>query len=104
MYQPDRYPHNWQQLALACKEHAGWQCEACGVTQRTERVSQRTGAVYKVFLHAAHTKLYDTNNQQPELQALCPTCHGRLDWQLRKHEAAGTLEKHKHQFLLSTRK
>ena len=104
MYQPDRYPHNWRELAIACKERANWQCEGCGVTQHTERISQRTGAVYTVFLHAAHMKLHDTANQQPELQALCPTCHGRQDWQLRKREAEGTLEKHKHQLLLTSRK
>ena len=104
MYQPDRYPQNWQALALACKERANWQCEGCGVTQRTQRISKRTGAVYRVFLHAAHTKLHDTNNSQPELHALCPTCHGRLDWQLRKTETEGTLEKHKHQLLLSSRR
>ncbi len=104
MYQPDRYPHNWQALTLACKERAGWQCEVCGIMQRAERVSKRTGAIYAVFLHAAHTKLHDTSNPQPTLQALCPTCHGRLDWQLRKSEAEGALEKQKHQLLLSSRR
>ena len=102
MYQPDRYPRNWRELAIACKKRANWHCEGCGVTQQTERISHRTGAVYSVFLHAAHTKLHDTTNQQPTLQALCPTCHGQLDWQLRKREAEGTLEKRKHQLLLST--
>ena len=24
-----RYPKNWKQLAFACKERAGWQCEEC---------------------------------------------------------------------------
>ena len=104
MYRQDRYPRNWRELAIACKDRANWQCQVCGVTQKTERISQRTGVVYAVFLHAAHTTLHDTTNQQPELQALCPTCHGRLDWQLRKSEAEGTLEKHKHQFLLASRK
>jgi len=104
MYQPDRYPRNWRELAIACKERANWRCEVCGVTQRTERISQRTGVVYKVFLHAAHTTLHDTSNPNPPLQALCPTCHGRHDWQLRKSEAEGTLEKRKHQLLLSSRK
>ena len=103
MYQPDRYPRNWRELAIACKERANWHCEECGVTQKTERISHRTGAVYSVFLHAAHMKLHDTQNHQPELQALCPTCHGRRDWQLRKREAEGTLEKRKHQLLLSSR-
>jgi hypothetical protein len=102
MYRPDRYPRNWQQLAYGCKQRAGWQCATCGVTHGTERISHRTGAVYTVFLHAAHTKLHDTCNPQPTLQALCPTCHGRHDWQLRKRDAEGTLEKHKHQLLLAS--
>ncbi len=104
MYRPDRYPRNWKQLARACKQRANWQCEVCHVKQGAERISQRTGAAYTVFLHAAHTTLHDTSNPQPELQALCPTCHGRMDWQLRKREAAVTLEKRKHQLLLSSRK
>src|ERR1051326_468321 len=104
MYQPDRYPRNWHQLAIACKQRANWQCEGCGIIQRAERVSKRTGAVYRVFLPAAHTTLHDTSNLKPALQALCPTCHGKLDWQLRKTEAEGALEKHKHHLLLTVHK
>src|SRR5205809_8020884 len=104
MYQPDRYPRNWRELAIACKKRANWQCEVCHVTQGTERISHHTGAVYHVFLHAAHTTLHDTSNPNPQLQALCPTCHGRHDWQLRKLEEAGLLETRKHQFLLACRK
>jgi len=104
MYRPDRYPRNWQQLSLACKQRANWQCEVCRVTQGTERISHRTGVVYPVFLHAAHTTLHDTSNSNPTLKALCPTCHGRLDWKLRKQEVAATLEKRKHHLLLSSRK
>lgn len=103
MYRPDRYPRNWQELAIACKERAGKKCEVCHVTHGTERISRHTGAVYKVFLHAAHTKLHDTENPNPELKVLCPTRHGKLDWQLRKIEAAETHEKRKHKLLLLSR-
>jgi len=96
-----RYPKNWKQLAFACKERAGWQCEECHEEHFTEKVSQRTGLVYRMRLHAAHVGRY---SKHPRLKALCPTCHGRLDWQLRKSHAEGTLEKHKHQLLLSSRK
>ena len=99
-----RYPKDWEQLARKCKERANWQCEVCHVTQGAERISHHTGAVYTVFLHAAHTTLHDTSNPNPQLQALCPTCHGRHDWQLRKIEEAGLLETRKHQMLLSFRK
>jgi hypothetical protein len=104
MYRPDRYPRNWQQLARACKERANWQCEECHVTQGTERISHHTGAVYTVYLHAAHTMLHDTSNPDPALQALCPTCHGLHDWQLRKQEEARAFEKRKHQLLLSSQR
>jgi Zn finger protein HypA/HybF involved in hydrogenase expression len=104
MYNSNRYPPNWRSLARACKERANWQCEECYVTQGTERISHRTGAVYRVYLHAAHTTLHDTTNQQPELQALCPTCHGKRDWQLRKLEVEETREMRKHQLLLSSRR
>jgi hypothetical protein len=103
MYRPDRYPRNWRELAIACKKRANLQCEECHVTQGTECISRRTGAVYNVFLHAAHTTLHDTSNPNPTLKALCPTCHGRLDWQLRKQEIAATLEMRKHQLLLTYR-
>jgi hypothetical protein len=104
MYRPDRYPHNWRALAIACKKRAGLKCEECHVIQGTERISHHTGAVYTVYLHAAHTTLHDTSNPDPELKALCPTCHGRLDWQLRKQEVEASLEKRKHQFLLSSQR
>jgi len=104
MYRPDRYPRNWRELAIACKERANWQCEVCGVNQHAERISQRTGVVYKVFLHAAHTRLNDTSNPHPTLKALCPTCHGQLDWQLRKTVADGMLEQLRHELLLSSLK
>lgn len=102
MYRPDCYPANWQAIARACKERANWHCEICHVPQGTKRISRRTGVVYTVFLHAAHRKLHDTSNPQSELQALCPTCHGRQDWHLRQIAAEGALEKYKHQILLSS--
>ena len=103
MYKPDQYPRNWRELAHACKERAGWQCEACHVQQGTKRTSQRTGSVYTVFLHAAHAILHDTGNPDPTLKALCPTCHGRHDWQLRRYAGDTLLEKLKHKLLLMSR-
>src|SRR5260370_12546034 len=104
MYRPDRYARNWKALALACKAHARWHCEVCGVAHGTKRTSHRTGVVYTVFLHAAHTTLHDTGNPNPTLLALCPTCHGQFDWHLRKIEAAALFEQRKHQLLLTCRK
>jgi hypothetical protein len=100
MYRKDRYPPNWRELAVACKVRAHWRCEVCQVLHGDERVSKRTGQVYRVWLHAAHAKLNDTANLQPELQALCPSCHGALDWKLRRREERIVLEQLKHQMVL----
>ncbi len=73
------YPKNWKQLADACREQAGKQCEHCQVEQGTERISRRTNRTYTVYLHAAH-KNHDIDNPSPELLCLCPSCHGRYDY------------------------
>src|SRR5437588_4180257 len=86
MYKRDRYPKNWDELSRQCKELANWRCERCNIKHGSWRQSKRTGNRYKVYLHAAHMKLHDTNNPAPELQALCPSCHGKLDFKLRMRE------------------
>ncbi|GCE05762.1 hypothetical protein KDAU_30910 [Dictyobacter aurantiacus] len=79
------YPDNWDELALACKERAGWCCEHCGIAHGSLAVSERTGVVYTVILAAAHLD-HDPWNPDPRLAALCPSCHGRYDysWQERQ--------------------
>ncbi len=74
------YPEHWEELASACKSRAGWRCEFCGIAHRTPVVSERTGVVYTVYLAAAHLD-HDPWNPAPRLAALCPSCHGRYDWQ-----------------------
>ncbi len=73
------YPANWDELAWACKEQAGWRCEHCGVAHGSDVVSERLGVVYTVYLAAAHLD-HDPWNPSPRLAALCPSCHGRYDW------------------------
>jgi hypothetical protein len=73
------YPDNWEELAYACKQLAGWCCQFCGIAHRTPVISQRTGQVYIAYLHAAHLD-HDPWNPSPRLAALCPSCHGRYDW------------------------
>ena len=73
------YPPHWEELALACKQRAGWKCEHCGVLHGTTAVSKRTGVVYVIYLAAAHLD-HDPWNFFPRLVALCPSCHGRYDW------------------------
>jgi YgiT-type zinc finger domain-containing protein len=95
-----RYPKDWKQRATACKQHAGWVCEACGEAQFTLKVSKRTGQVYPMYLHAVHIGRYTAN---PKLQALCPRCHGKRDWHERKRRASVNTERVKHQLLLGAR-
>ena len=95
-----QYPNNWEQLARQCKEQAGWQCEFCDIRNGAERISRRTGACYIVYLHAAH-QFHDVGNPDPHLLCLCPTCHGRYDYQYRMRQKWLNHERLKHHLLLS---
>ncbi len=95
-----QYPKNWEALARQCKERAGWKCEQCHIRHGAIRTSRRTGAVYTVFLHAAH-KHHDIGNPNPILLCLCPTCHGRYDYQYRMLQKRRNHERLKHKLLLS---
>jgi len=92
------YPPNWPELAQACKERAGWQCEHCGVKQHQIVISRR-GIPYFIYLHAAH-KNHDRQNPDPELLCLCISCHARLDYQYKQRESRIRLEVLKHLRLL----
>ena len=95
------YPPNWKELAQACKERAGWQCEHCGVAQFT-LLQSRKGTPYIVYLHAAH-KHHDKESAAPELLCLCISCHARLDKEHQEQEARVRLERLKHLQLLIER-
>src|SRR5450432_85465 len=97
------YPPNWKELSRACKERAGWRCERCKVKQKARRKSKRTGEWYRVYLHAAHVFLNDTQNPHAPLMCLCPTCHGRYDFWLRLRMTIVLLEIYKHQHCLQER-
>ena len=88
------YPANWPELARACKARANWQCEQCGIRQHTIAVSRR-GTPYIVYLGAAHVN-HDKGNPDPELKALCISCHAKLDYQRKQRERQVRLEVMKH--------
>lgn len=88
------YPPNWPELAQACKERAGWQCEECGAQQYELKTSRR-GTPYLIYLHAAHIN-HDPHNPAPALRCLCISCHARLDYQHKQREARVRLEILKH--------
>ena len=96
------YPRHWEQLAIQCKEQAGWKCEFCRIRNGAERISKRTGEPYTVYLHAAH-KNHDIGNPKPKLLCLCPTCHGKYDYRHRIRQQQINQERLKHQLLLEIR-
>lgn len=97
-----QYPKNWETLARACKERAGWKCQHCHIRHGAKRTSRRTGERYRVYLHAAHRD-HDIGNLNPPLLCLCPTCHGKYDYRHRMREQRIALEQMKHQALLAAR-
>lgn len=92
------YPAQWRAMSRACKDRAGWQCERCGVAHGSTRRSVWTGREYTVYLQAAHVK-HDPFNEQPELAAVCPTCHWR-HYRKPGQRPAWLIEKLKHQRLI----
>ena len=94
-----KYPPNWESLSRACKERANWQCEHCGAKQ-FEIITSRKGTPYFIYLHAAHKHPYDKSNPNPELIALCITCHARYDYEYKQRAMRSRLEQMKHLKLL----
>lgn len=98
-----QYVKGWKKMSFAFRQSKNFTCEHCGVVQgRDERVSRRTGVVYKVPTHAAH-KNHDPQNPTPELLCLCPSCHGKYDYQHMQATDRVRFEKMRHAILLSRR-
>ena len=82
------YNERFKEEKLACKERAGWQCEAilpwtnerCPTRDGDEKYSRRRKRKWIVYVHAAHVN-GDPDNPTPELVCLCPSCHMRMDRQ-----------------------
>ena len=91
------YPSNWEELASACKERAGWRCEWCGIAHGAMAISERSGVVYVVYLAAAHLD-HDPWNPSPRLAALCPSCHGAYDFSWQQRQRWLQLEHLRHSF------
>ena len=69
------YPENWEALATAVKEAAGWRCEQCG--HPLARAAGYTLTVHHIDGDPGH-------NAPENLVALCQRCHlglhGRRTW------------------------
>jgi 5-methylcytosine-specific restriction endonuclease McrA len=77
------YPANWQAIALAVKEEAGWRCEHCGMQCR--RPGERFDSHVRT-LTVAHLDHDPRRSERENLRALCSGCHNRYDAQ---HRADG---------------
>jgi len=70
------YPANWEEIAFAVKETAGWRCQECGKAcyQPGERVITR-----RLVLTVHHRDGNPGNCESDNLVALCAPCHLRAD-------------------------
>ncbi len=82
------YPPDWEEIALAVKERAGWKCQECG------KQCRRPGEPFDTqrrTLTVAHFPDPDPMNVSDEnLIALCAPCHMRRDAPLHGKRAAAT--------------
>lgn len=88
-----RYPEDWDQIALATKEHAGWRCECegeCGTEHggRCPEVHRWIAEhfVGVVILTVAHLNHVPEDCEPENLKAMCQGCHLRYDAPRKKTE------------------
>lgn len=73
-----KYPADWDKLARAIKEEAGWKCEECGKQCRKPGEKFDT---HKRTLTVAHLNHKPWDCRRENLKALCAPCHLRYDAQ-----------------------
>lgn len=74
--QRELYPDNWEAIAAAVKEAAGWKCQKCGKQCRRPGEPFDTHRNTLTVAHMNHTP----QDISPEnLKALCAPCHLRYD-------------------------
>lgn len=70
------YPDDWEAIARAVKEEAGWRCKQCGHPDSWEDG-------YALTVH--HLDGDKTNCSRENLKALCQRCHLKRQGRLRLH-------------------
>lgn len=104
-----RYPSNWQEIAQAVKERAGWKCERCGVAHGVYRVwlggkwVDMTGhplpegvRATKVIMTTAHVGPNKHDKMDcSNLLCLCQRCHLIEDMPEHQENARRTRERKK---------
>lgn len=71
-----KYPADWDQIAVAIKEQAGWRCELCGLQCRFPGEAFDT---HRRTLTVAHINHVEMDCRAENLVALCPRCHLAYD-------------------------
>jgi hypothetical protein len=76
----DRYPADWEEIALKVKQAAKWQCEMCGLGcipsgVTVADIGKSARAIYRLEAHHINCKPED--NRKENLIALCSSCHLR---------------------------
>lgn len=71
-----KYPANWDEIATAVKEAAGWKCEICGKQCRRPGEPFDT---HKNTLTVMHINHVESDCAPENLAAGCAGCHLRYD-------------------------
>lgn len=91
----ERYPKNWNKIALNIKEKANWKCQECGRKCRkvgesmedfVKRISPLPNLSIEICLYpkrfvltVAHLDHMPENCDENNLKALCSSCHCKMD-------------------------
>ena len=73
-----RYPENWDYIAMAVKNAAGWKCEVCG---KQCRRPGETFDTHRRTLTVAHLNHMPEDCRTENLKAMCAPCHLKYDAQ-----------------------
>ena len=73
-----RYSDDWNEIALAIKEKAGWRCSKCGMQcirpgEETRGLTKSERAARTLTVH--HWNRNPEDNRVGNLAALCSGCH-----------------------------
>mgnify|MGYP001154917311 CR=1 FL=1 len=89
----ERYPDNWEEIALNVKREADWKCQRCGRQCRLQGITiaewlelardcpdyeEKKSHPHRWTMSVAHLN-HDPENPNAELEAMCSACHLRYD-------------------------
>ena len=75
---PQRYPDNWDEIALSIKEQAQWRCRKCNMQcirsgEDTSGLTKSERMVKTLVVH--HANYTPEDNRAENLIPLCSACH-----------------------------